>query len=119
MSMTNCINCGAAKELDAMKCPYCGTLYLDLTALDLDNNTPVACVFRMPSCLSDVDKVTMLAQPYLESIEQDEPDVYTIYCDNHILSRVLSPSIPQFNIQFRPVPQHGGRFMTVYTKKIA
>ena len=117
MSTTNCINCGAIKELDATKCPYWGTLYLDLTALDLNHNTPVACVFRMPSYFSNVDKVTMLAQPYLESIEQDETDEYTLYCDDHVLSRVRSPSIPQFNLQFRPVLQHDGRFMTVYTKK--
>ena len=65
MSTTNCVNCGAIKELGEMKCPYCGTLYFDLTALDLDHNMPVACVFRMPSQFSNVDKVTMLARPYL------------------------------------------------------
>lgn len=117
MSTTNCINCGAVKELDATKCPYCGTLYFDLTALDLDHNTPVVCVFRMPSYFSNVDKVTMLARPFLESIEQDEPDEYTLYCDDHVLLRVRSPSIPLFNLQFRPVTQHDGRFITVYTKK--
>ena len=29
MSKTNCINCGAAKEVEEIKCPFCGTVYLD------------------------------------------------------------------------------------------
>lgn len=116
MSTTNCVNCGAIKQMDEMKCPYCGTLYFDLTALDLDHNMPVACVFRMPSYFSNMDKVTMLARPYLESIEQDIPDEATLYSDNRVVARIISPSIPRFNLQFHPVPQHNGQFITVYTK---
>ena len=33
---TNCPNCGAVYEADNIKCPYCGTTYIDLTAIDLD-----------------------------------------------------------------------------------
>lgn len=35
MSKTNCINCGAAKEASDMQCPFCGTKYADLTAIDI------------------------------------------------------------------------------------
>ena len=35
MSKTNCINCGAAKEVTDLQCPFCGTKYADLTTLDL------------------------------------------------------------------------------------
>lgn len=31
----NCLNCGAPYELFEYKCPYCGTLYLDLLLLEL------------------------------------------------------------------------------------
>lgn len=35
MSMTNCINCGSAKDVHAKVCPFCGTSYFDLTDIDL------------------------------------------------------------------------------------
>ena len=35
MSKTNCINCGAAKEVSDMQCPFCGTKYADVTMFDL------------------------------------------------------------------------------------
>lgn len=40
MKNRNCPNCGAPLELVEYKCPYCGTLYLDLTMIDFDNKTP-------------------------------------------------------------------------------
>jgi len=48
MSKTNCINCGAAKDTSEIKCPFCGTTYLDLTAIDFSSNEPVVCEFVMP-----------------------------------------------------------------------
>lgn len=35
MSKTNCINCGAAKEVSDILCPFCGTKYADLTTFDI------------------------------------------------------------------------------------
>ena len=35
MSKTNCINCGAAKEISDMQCPFCGTKYADFTTFNL------------------------------------------------------------------------------------
>lgn len=31
--MRNCINCSAPIDLDATKCPYCGTSYYDLSVI--------------------------------------------------------------------------------------
>ena len=36
----NCPNCGAPYEVELNKCPYCGTSYFDLTAIDLYNREP-------------------------------------------------------------------------------
>ena len=44
MSMTNCVNCGSAKEAEAKVCPFCGTSYFDFTDIDLDQRHP--CVVR-------------------------------------------------------------------------
>lgn len=45
MSKTNCINCGAAKEVAEIKCPFCGTVYLDMTTIDFYGHTPVILKF--------------------------------------------------------------------------
>lgn len=44
MSMTNCVNCGSAKDIDAKVCPFCGTSYFDFTDIDLDQRHP--CIVR-------------------------------------------------------------------------
>lgn len=90
MSKTNCINCGAAKDTSEIKCPFCGTTYLDLTAIDFSSHEPVVCEFVLPSfngttkcCEGDMarkDKaiMRMLAIPNLESLtmESNHVDVY-------------------------------------------
>ena len=45
MSMTNCVNCGSAKEVSASVCPFCGTSYFDLTDIDLSEDRK-PCVVR-------------------------------------------------------------------------
>ena len=45
MSMTNCVNCGSAKDVDKAVCPFCGTSYFDMTDVDLSGNK--LCVLRL------------------------------------------------------------------------
>ena len=45
MSMTNCVNCGSAKEVSAAVCPFCGTSYFDLTDIDLGERSQ-PCIVR-------------------------------------------------------------------------
>jgi hypothetical protein len=46
MSKTNCINCGAAKEVSDLQCPFCGTRYVDMTVLDPFTDKPIYIQFR-------------------------------------------------------------------------
>ena len=48
MSKTNCPNCGAAKETTDIRCPFCGTAYLDMTAIDLYSHEPMWLKFVGP-----------------------------------------------------------------------
>lgn len=41
MSKTNCVNCGATKEISDLQCPFCGTEYADLTTLELFSEKPL------------------------------------------------------------------------------
>lgn len=40
MRKRNCPNCGAPYEIESNKCPYCGTSYYDLSALDFTSREP-------------------------------------------------------------------------------
>lgn len=40
MSNRNCPNCGAPYEVNLNKCPFCGTSYYDLSALDFTSREP-------------------------------------------------------------------------------
>ena len=48
---TNCVNCGAAIDIDEQKCPFCGTSYFDLTDIDFTASDPVA--VRMKSSVHE------------------------------------------------------------------
>lgn len=83
MSKTNCINCGAAKDTEDIKCPFCGTTYIDMTAIDFASGDPVACQFVLPTNIriGNSDRrviMSMLAMPQLEEISQtaNRVDIY-------------------------------------------
>lgn len=54
MSKTNCVNCGHGKDPDAIKCPFCGTTYFDLTGIDLSMRDPVVLMVKDPRTKSTI-----------------------------------------------------------------
>ena len=65
MSMTNCVNCGSAKDADASVCPFCGTSYYDLTHIDLSGKKPCVLKLKLPGS----DSVfTMKAYPGIANL---------------------------------------------------
>ena len=40
MNQRNCPNCAAPYDIELNKCPYCGTSYFDLSALDFASHEP-------------------------------------------------------------------------------
>lgn len=84
MSTTNCKNCGAALDIWAPKCEFCGTRNINLTAIDFSSNEPVNFIFKMPSNIKIIDKegqevyLSTLAVPSLEAITVKE-DITSIY----------------------------------------
>ena len=74
MSKTNCVNCGHGKDPDAIKCPFCGTTYLDFTSVDLESGTPCVLSLKIPG----FDGVlTMKAVPSMGEITMC-PDVEVV-----------------------------------------
>lgn len=108
MSKTNCINCGAAKDTSELKCPFCGTTYLDLTAIDFSSNDPVVCQFVLPHevRLSGHERqrvvMSMLAIPRLECISQ-EASAVDAYSGNTRLCSFIDSYELNVGVSFRPV----------------
>ena len=65
MSKTNCINCGHGKDPDAIKCPFCGTPYLDFTSIDIESGRPCVLSVKLPKSNGII---TMKAIPILGEI---------------------------------------------------
>ena len=57
----NCPNCGAPLDDNYCKCPYCGTLYYDLTVLDDE----VPCYIKFRTAMGTI---TTYARPELKEI---------------------------------------------------
>lgn len=62
MNKTTCVNCGKTISSDAVKCPHCGTAYLDFTNVNLDGETPCVLRFKIPN---DDNIVQAVARPEL------------------------------------------------------
>lgn len=99
---TNCINCGGAIDVDEDKCPYCGTSYYDLTAIDFNSSEPVALKLKTGNVL-----LRMLAIPHFDSLseETDTMDVYGGYCNSKLVTIPTSVSV-KANISFSAVSKN-------------
>lgn len=99
MSKTNCINCGAAKDVEDVKCPFCGTSYFDMTAIDLNESLPVALMIRKGRFVFQ-----MLAKPELQSVSiEDDIDYVTDWKESHLGQFTKSRTVTA-GVQFRAVP---------------
>ena len=109
MSKTNCVNCGAAKDTSELKCPFCGTTYLDFTAIDFTSHEPVVCEFVMPWSKERVI-ISMLALPILDefSVTTNPLDI-TSFGDS---MKTFIPAPPEVNVgvSFRPLERNGTVF---------
>ncbi len=47
MSKRNCPNCGAPYKIELNTCPYCGTLYFDMSAIDINEGRPFYLKLKM------------------------------------------------------------------------
>lgn len=122
MSKTNCVNCGAAKDTSEIKCPFCGTTYLDFTAIDFSENAPVVCEFVLPKNFRYGDKeknrvvMSMLALPRLEEISMTHDttclDVSSLGFGSKYIYQSAPPEI-NIGINFLPLQRKDGSMVTI------
>ena len=73
MSKTNCCNCGAALDIFAPKCEFCGTKNVNMTDIDLASGEAANFIFKLPNNISVNGNfyMSMLAIPELTTISMD------------------------------------------------
>lgn len=64
----NCPNCAAPYDPALSKCPYCGTIYFDMSVIDFDHHEPFWLKIRVNGC-----EITQFVVPEMGNIkiEQD------------------------------------------------
>lgn len=100
MSKTNCPNCGAPYETLQYKCPYCGTLYLDLSMINFDEREPFFLTIKKDGML-----LTQKVVPETATFESYSDNVYVTGGLNDRKLAVFTTGIRnETNIQFIAVP---------------
>ena len=85
MSKTNCINCGAAKEVSDLKCPFCGTEYTDISTIELFSGKPLFIQ------LKDRNGNITTAKAYVTNTTLSmHPEVTCLYSADQVLERRVS-----------------------------
>ena len=111
MKSRNCPNCGAPYDINEYKCPYCGTLYLDLSMIDFDNQTPLFLSIKQHGTI-----ITQKVLPQTAAFEMNEDTVYaTSVHGNKLLSYPVSRNL-ETNIQFIAIPMKDNNL--AYMRKI-
>lgn len=114
MSKTNCINCGSAKDTSEIRCPFCGTTYLDFTAIDFSSEDPVVCQFVLPYLNRQI--LSMVAIPQLNNITCTSSNI--IFTDGlSSYSRCITDSYDMdVGISFKPLIRKDGSIFSIKTE---
>ena len=110
MRNKNCPNCGAVYEPEKNTCPYCGTSYYDMSALDFNSDEPFYLKIKVKKNGKNCC-ITQLVKPCLNEVSmnfgRDYTAVYGGY--NSIMSQFISNQILTTDISFRAIPMKDNR----------
>lgn len=105
---TNCPNCGAPLEIGEVKCPYCGTTYYDLSAIDFDSNEPIFLTIRKNNIL-----ITQKVKPQTFSFESSCDEVFATDNKGHRLMALKTNMTLDTNITFTAIPDKNNRLAVI------
>lgn len=111
MKGRNCPNCGAVYEINKNKCPYCGTSYYDMSAVDFESGEPFYLKIRTNMNGQQVC-ITQLVKPILNTIEM-QTDTVDCYVHNDKVASYISNRSLTTNINFIGISDQNGNLMTM------
>lgn len=107
----NCPNCGAPYDPALNKCPYCGTIYFDMSCIDFIDSEPVYLKFKMLWGGKPVS-VTQLVRPRLNNIHSEVDSVEMCHRGRPVARCCKALSVVT-EIEFQALEDKDGRLMTV------
>ena len=111
MRRRNCLNCGAPYDIDKNKCPYCGTSYYDMSAVDFESGEPFYLKIRTNMNGQQV-YITQLVKPILNTIEMSTDTVDCYSYNGNVASYISNKSLTT-NISFIGISDQNGNLMTM------
>lgn len=105
MNSRNCPNCGAPYQIDLNQCPYCGTSYFDMSAIDFTNGEPFYLKFKMDFNGQEC-YVTQLVKPHVVSMEAHTETVDMTDCFGSTISSVCVSKGLTTNIAFEAIQDY-------------
>ena len=96
---TNCPNCGAPLEIGKVKCPYCGTIYYDISAIDFDSGEPIFLTVKINNML-----ITQKVKPQTALFETSCDETFAIDDKGRKLMAFKTNMIVDTNITFIAIP---------------
>ena len=111
MASKNCPNCAAPYDVGLNKCPYCGTSYFDLSAIDICNEEPFYLKIKSGN-VTYTSKVVVKEDASI-TISEDAVDVVNKYGD--VVGRVVAGKSVDIDIGFKSVADgKGSSLLTVF-----
>ena len=109
MSKTNCKNCGAALDIFAPKCAFCGTKNINMTDIDLVSGEAANFIFKLPNNFKDAEGkevfLAMLAIPELQTIEMRSEPTYIYGGWNDTKMAFINNSTFELGLNLRAVTE--------------
>lgn len=118
MSKTNCCNCGAALDIFAPKCEFCGTKNINMTDIDLASGEAANFIFKLPNntTFNGNYYMSMLAVPELTTIEMTSEPTYIYGGWNNASLACIDNYSLELGLNLRAVP-HTDSSLCHLTKK--
>lgn len=112
----NCPNCGAVYEPEKNKCPYCGTSYFDMTAINMAVGEPLYLKVKVEMGGTPI----YITQKVIADINHGTPHIILTQEETHAqragsaeyISSVISRQCTT-NLSFIAIPDEKGNLLTI------
>ena len=108
----NCPNCGAPYDVNLNKCPYCGTSYFDMSAIDFENEEYFYLKIKINGMI-----VTQLVKPRVNDMVVEHENTYITGRNGATITAHNTGSRATTNISFEAVPDKKNNNTLIMIKK--
>ena len=106
MTQRNCPNCGAPYDVELNKCPYCGTSYFDMSAIDMETHEPFFLKIRTQVGGAPA-YITAKVVPSLVTIEANADEEVAYGCGGAKMWSFIKDRNIDFGLKLRAVEDKG------------